>query len=59
MYTIKIAYGKKAPGWYFHCEIAGDFSLFYSTLSFGNDLICVKKWMGMVSFLKSPVLGTF
>ena len=51
--------GKKAPGRSFHYEIAGDFPLFYSTLSFGDDLICVLNWMGMVSFLSSPVLGTF
>jgi hypothetical protein len=51
--------GKKAPGWSFHYEIAGDFPLFYSTLSFGNDLICVQNLMGMVSFLSSPVLGNF
>ena len=32
---------------------------FYYTLSFGDDLICVQIWMGMVSFLISPVGGTF
>ena len=32
---------------------------FYYTLSFGDDLICVQIWMGMVSFLSSPVGGTF
>ena len=55
----ELTYGKKAPGRSFHYEIAGDFPLFYSTLSFGDDLICVLNWMGMVSFLSSPVLGTF
>ena len=54
-----LSYGKKGPGRSFHYEIAGDFPLFYSTLAFGDDLICVQNWMGMVSFLSSPVLGTF
>ena len=35
------------------------FPLFYSTLSFGRDLICVQNWLGMFSFLSSPVFGIF
>jgi hypothetical protein len=50
---------KKATGRSFHYEIAGDFPLFYSTLSFVDDLICLQNLMGMVSFLSSLILGTF
>jgi hypothetical protein len=52
-------YGQSAPGGPFHCESAVGVEVFQFTLSFGVDLICVQNWMGMVSFLSSPVLGTF
>ena len=59
MEKLWIYSGKNATGRTFHCGIAGDLHFFYYTLSFGDDLICVQNWMGMVSFLSSPVVGTF
>ena len=42
----------------FILKIAGDFP-FFSTLSFGGDLICVQNWMEMVFFLEFTSIGNF